>query len=170
MTRDCEFCGSPAQLHFTEVVGGEKTTVDVCAKCAREQGIVGEPTFGPLPDVQKPSIEIHVTTAVDPASVPTAPRRCPGCNTSLVEIRKVGRVGCPACYTAFREHLAPLLQRVHGATRHVEPASTGAARDTLRRLESALRRAVAEEDFEGAARLRDEIRAARAQVEGEADA
>lgn len=156
-------------MQFTEVVGGTKNTVAVCANCARERGIVAkapEPP-GPLPDA--PKISIQVTT-VDPQSVPTAPRRCPGCNTSLVEIRKSGRVGCPACYTAFREHLEPLLQRVHGATRHVSGGNGHGARDELRRLEAALRRAVAEEDYERAARLRDRIETTRAKIRPEDDA
>lgn len=171
MTRDCEFCGSPAQLQFTEVVGGAKNTIPVCARCARERGIVTTETDAlEAPTATPPALTIEVTT-VDPRSVPTAPRRCPGCNISLVEIRKTGRVGCPACYTTFREHLEPLLQRVHGATRHVgADRASPDAREELRRLRAALGRAVAEEDYEAAARLRDRIESARARIEAEGEA
>lgn len=167
MTRDCEFCGGPAQLQFTEVVGGAKKSVPVCADCARKRGIVGQPPPPTGPTVAPTAISIEVTSAVDPGSMPTAPRRCPGCNTSLVEIRKSGRVGCPACYTAFREHLEPLLQRVHGATRHVDGEAPNDPSEDLTHLGAALRRAIAEEDFEAAARLRDRIDALQARREGE---
>lgn len=169
MTRDCEYCGSPAQWQFTEVVGGTKHTVYVCANCAREQGIVGHSTIVPTSDSepqppQMPSISIHVTQQIDPGSVPTAPRRCPGCGVSLVEIRKTGRVGCPACYATFRDHLEPLLQRVHGTVRHrTTPAAAAEEREMreMQRLERELRKAIADEDFEAAARLRDRIEARR---------
>ena len=171
MTRDCEFCGSPAQWQFTEVVGGTKHTVYVCADCARGQGIVGQSTIVPTTETesepqppQMPSISIHVTSQVDPGAVPTAPRRCPGCGVSLVEIRKTGRVGCPACYATFRDHLEPLLQRVHGTVRHrATPAAAAEEREMreMQRLERELRKAIAEEDFEAAARLRDRIESRR---------
>ena len=182
MTRDCEFCGSPAQWQFTEVVGGNKHTVHVCSNCARDRGLVGhspiesEPSFEDAPP-QITSISIHVSSQVDPGALPTAPRRCPGCGTSLVEIRKSGRVGCPACYVAFRDHLEPLLRRVHGCVSHTIDEPRAAAPRVqpkpdpepdpeveLRRLEGRLQRAIAEEDFEAAARIRDRIEAARQRV------
>lgn len=157
-------------MQFTEVVGGKRNTVPVCEACARDRGIVARPSEGAMEPDAPPhvaSISVQVTANVDPRSLPTAPRRCPGCNTSLVEIRKSGRVGCPACYTAFREHLEPLLQRVHGATRHVTARDDAEAREKLHHLQVALRRAVDEEDFEAAARLRDQIETARARMEAE---
>jgi protein arginine kinase activator len=76
-----------------------------------------------------------------------------------MEFRSRGRLGCPRDYEVFARGLLPLLQRAHGATRHVGKAarrSPSASRRLL--LRAQLRRAIAREDFELAARLRDQLR------------
>lgn len=177
MSDRCEFCDAAAQWRFTEVVGGKRHTVPVCAQCARERGIVGaqpapgagaaEPGPAPAPPAAGPvvSIEFGVSAAPSLPGLPTAPRRCTECGTTLVAIRKTGRVGCAHCYQTFRQHLEPLLRRVHGSLTHHghrpdgdhgpgDPTPQGPALESLR---EELRRAIEAEDFENAARLRDAI-------------
>ena len=45
-------------------------------------------------------------------------RECPHCGIKFVEFRNSGRLGCPHDYQEFREELLPLLENIHGETRH----------------------------------------------------
>src|SRR4029079_3953356 len=45
-------------------------------------------------------------------------RECPLCGIKFVEFRNSGRLGCPHDYQEFREELAPLVENIHGYTRH----------------------------------------------------
>jgi protein arginine kinase activator len=86
---------------------------------------------------------------------------CPECGTKFMEARASGRLGCPVDYDLFRKGLLPLISRQHGATRHVGKAprrgKTAADRPRLR-ARAELRDAIALEDYERAARLRDQLR------------
>lgn len=169
MSERCEFCNEPAAWQFTEVVGGKRHTVPVCAACARDRGIVGvspAPASSETPPSASPlvSISFEVSSPAQIPLMPTAARRCTHCGTTLVAIRKTGRVGCPHCYTAFRRHLEPLLRRVHGSLEHhghrpdvVDVSAGELQRLELERLREDLRLAIEAEDFENAARLRDAI-------------
>ncbi|MCA8914985.1 MAG: UvrB/UvrC motif-containing protein [Planctomycetes bacterium] len=91
---------------------------------------------------------------------------CPDCGITLSEFRAKGRFGCPRDYEVFAEHLDPLFERIHD----VQPArhegrlpensageETVQRRQTIADLRKRLDAAVAEENYELAARLRDEI-------------
>ena len=88
---------------------------------------------------------------------------CSRCGLTLLEFRQRGRLGCPTCYEAFRQHLGDLLERIHGATAHIG-RSPGLDDEELHRLqrvndlEQQLECAVREEDYEDAARIRDELK------------
>lgn len=97
----------------------------------------------------------------------TAPQQevvCPRCHTTLSQFTKTGHLGCPGCYEAFREQLQPMLLQIHGRVQHAgrQPLCTEDAQRTRTRQEQLTRlmeQAVALEDFETAAQLRDQLRA-----------
>lgn len=90
---------------------------------------------------------------------------CQSCGLSFAEFEHTGRLGCAQCYRDFAEQLKPSLQKIHGRTQHAgrkpqnyvpDPKAELNQRQTeLRRL---MDKAVETENFEEAARLRDEIR------------
>ena len=87
---------------------------------------------------------------------------CLGCGLWLDERRRKGRLGGETCYTTFADYLGQLLERMHGATDHVGrlPGVDAAQAARVRALESAkpdLAAAIAAEDFERAAELRDQL-------------
>jgi len=87
---------------------------------------------------------------------------CPDCGMTLAEFRAKGRLGCPRDYGVFKEHLLPLLRRVHNAEGHKGrlpgvDETERQRRNLLGDLRVQLERAIAEEAYENAARLRDEI-------------
>jgi protein arginine kinase activator len=87
---------------------------------------------------------------------------CPSCGLTFAQFQSTGRFGCAEDYDAFVEHIAPRLERFHDASQHTGkvPRAGNAARrrsSRARALRSQLRDAVAQEAYEQAARLRDEI-------------
>lgn len=87
---------------------------------------------------------------------------CPGCGMNITTFRMRGRLGCPRCYEVFRSSLLPLLERVHDGTSHRGrfPGRTAmdvAAADKMTDLRRRLENAILEENYEEAARLRDEL-------------
>jgi protein arginine kinase activator len=88
--------------------------------------------------------------------------KCPRCGFTQADFKKAGRLGCPECYKTFSEALEGLLKTMHKGTRHVGKVpetlrQTRDLSDRLKVLQKRLAKAVADEDFEEAAILRDEI-------------
>jgi protein arginine kinase activator len=90
--------------------------------------------------------------------------KCTGCGMTFSDFAKSGRFGCGRCYTTFRPQIVKMLSKVHGATAHKgqmpSPTKVDLVSETSKetQLERDLRDAIAEEDFEKAARIRDQIR------------
>jgi protein arginine kinase activator len=89
--------------------------------------------------------------------------KCPKCGLTYEDFKKVGRLGCGECYTAFRDALLPLLKRIHGSNQHCgkspkKAAKVVKAKNELLELKDKLQKAIQREEFEEAAKLRDKIR------------
>ncbi|MDX2131210.1 MAG: UvrB/UvrC motif-containing protein [Planctomycetota bacterium] len=164
----CDHCDNEATVHEVTVRNGVKVERHLCEAHAAEQGIPvkGVPQIGEI-------IKQHVTAMSQAAT--TRGSACPSCRTTFGEFKQHGMLGCAACYAAFEAQLGPLIERAHeGAARHVgkkpRRASDGSedadraqaelaerAR-RLARIRAELEDAVKEEQYERAARLRDELR------------
>lgn len=154
----CQRCEEQATVHLTETVDGRRREVHLCADCARKAGVLPPESAAAAPGldaVVQGLIVAHVGELVGELAGLT----CPDCGLKFMEYRAGGRLGCPNDYQVFARGLLPLVQRAHGATRHVGKSAKvrPAAADRLR-LRSRLRLAVAREDYEEAARLRDSLR------------
>jgi protein arginine kinase activator len=71
-------------------------------------------------------------------------------------------MGCPECYTAFRDGLDGLLKAMHKGTRHVGKTPSKIAKSrhvqgNINHLREELANAVRDERYEDAARLKNEI-------------
>lgn len=159
MNLKCDGCGADNPVvHLTEVVNNKMAMLHLCQACAAEKGLDSSPgPISPLAD--------FISNLGGSSSRPSNPQdRCPFCGLSYPDFKEVGRLGCPECWTAFREPLEKLLRRVHGSTRHVgkvylPPDPSASEREKrLEGLRNRLSRAVDNEDFERAADLRDQIR------------
>jgi len=157
----CERCKkAEATFHLTNISrDGEKVERHLCHRCAIEEGLVQvhKPNFG---------TEILESFIASAKSVSAAHTNlvCDECGISYVEFRNQGLLGCAKDYDTFKEALVPLIERAHdGATHHTgkSPKSLGAARTTqqeIHRIKRQLNEAIAAEDYERAAELRDRIR------------
>lgn len=154
----CQSCGVEASVHLTDQVDGKMREVHLCGPCARKAGLAvpkKPPNLG-LDAVVQSLIVAHVGELVGEL----AQRRCPCCGLQFMEFRAQGQLGCPHDYEVFGPGLWPMLRRSQVATRHVGKIPSRRATDPLPQLQlrAALREAVAREDYESAARLRDELR------------
>jgi protein arginine kinase activator len=153
----CERCHNEATVHVSEPANGAKRDLHLCAQCARQAGVaVPEPASAVALDaVIQGLIVAHVGEAVGEL----AELSCPDCGMKFMEFRSGGRLGCPLDYWIFSSGLTPLLQRYHGTTRHIGKTARRreGALDRLR-LRTRLRDAIAHEQYEEAARLRDLLR------------
>ena len=149
---------------LTQVVEGEARTIGLCGKCAAEKGIQTSAGAEQTPLGGFLSAMWKGQEPGAPAEfAPTG--RCPGCGATFADFRESGRLGCGECYQAFEPSLRLLLRRYHGATHHLgrRPAGEGAERaasgpDLGDHLREQLRLAIAAENFEQAAELRDRLR------------
>ncbi len=157
----CDNCGAgDAVVHLTQIVNNEMSTFHLCEKCAAEKGLetAPEPANFPLTDF------LAQMGQEDTAQTPSSEERCSFCGLTFADFRETGRLGCPHCYATFEPHLRGLLRRIHGGTQHMgkvylppDPSATEMEK-RLEALRRKLQRAVDAEDFERAARIRDQIR------------
>jgi protein arginine kinase activator len=154
----CQFCSNPATVHLTDIVEKQKKELHLCQSCAKHHQLVKKQELN-LPAILKNLIGQHLGPQTDELSRLT----CPACGIKYMEFRAQGRLGCPHDYIVFRSGLAPLLQRIHRSDRHVGkaphrsvlPPEQQAEMVELRRR---LQKAVTNEAYEEAARLRDLLR------------
>jgi protein arginine kinase activator len=153
----CQRCQKEASVHLTEPIDGQRRELHLCQSCARKAGLS-------LPE-SPPNLALDVVVqSLIVANVgelvgELAELRCPDCGIKFMEFRAGGRLGCPQDYRVFSAGLLPLVQRYHGASRHVGKIARRHERAGLRlRLRTQLRQAIAREDYEEAARLRDQLR------------
>src|SRR3989442_1613805 len=154
----CQSCSNQATVHLTDIVGGTKKEMHLCQDCAEKQQLIKQEELN-LPAILQTLIGQHVGPLTDELARLT----CPACGIRYMEFRNEGRLGCPYDYEVFRVALAPLLQRIHRADRHVGKAPrrrclAPAVQAELVELRNQLRVAVEAEAYEEAARLRDLIR------------
>jgi protein arginine kinase activator len=152
----CEKCPNPATLHITEVLGeGQFEDHHLCEQCGTKYLYEPQQKGGAKSGLEAAG-ESDESTALNQ-------RECPYCGIKFVEFRNSGRLGCPHDYTEFREELAPLLENIHGETRHCGKTPRRLPQNKqnqseLIQLRNRLKQAIHKEDYEDAARLRDRIR------------
>jgi len=159
----CECCKqTEATIHLTQVIDGEVKKLNLCQDCAQENGI----------DLNSP---ISITDVLLGLGNPQGDGQtktdlsefdlsCSRCQMTRAEFKKRARLGCPECYKAFMGELNAITQAMHHSRQHVGkiPARQGnEARITAQvaALQKDIETAIAKEEYEVAANLRDKIRA-----------
>ena len=159
----CGVCAKrEAVVAYTHIVDDVKQTLLLCHECAREKKV----QVAPAAQAKEAPVlvkEIKIELAKLAGAEGDGGVRCPTCEMSYEEFKKIGRLGCPHCYDAFAPQLERLLKRIHGDDKHrgkgpMEVVQNVQEVDELERLRAELAQAVAEEAFEEAAQLRDRIR------------
>lgn len=157
----CEVCGlKPAVVHITEIRNNKAREIHLCIECAAQKGFHVEK--GKISSMMENLFtELGPHFVPDPA-VPTD-IECSHCGLTYQGFVSSRRFGCPNCYFSFEEPLKKLLKKIHGSCSHmgkiprtVSPRSNRLKKQRDLLLE--LQKAVEEERYEVAARIRDEIK------------
>jgi len=161
----CVICKKlEATVHLTQIDGQKMLKVDLCEACAKTKG-VNEPGGFSLTELL---LGLDAAKEIVTKSGGEDEAACPACGFTKADFKKSGRLGCAECYAAFSDGMEALLKSMHKGIRHVgkAPAALRQTRDAserLRLLQKKLEKVISAEDFEQAALLRDEIKAAKAQ-------
>ncbi|MFA7637031.1 MAG: UvrB/UvrC motif-containing protein [Monoglobales bacterium] len=152
-----------ASVHISRNINGNKEEFNVCEDCAKEMGFFGggDLLFN-ISDFMSGFLGKGISPSLSEEKI------CPSCGMSINEFAKTSKLGCSKCYDFFDSFLEPLMKRIHGNTRHVGKLPVNVDESlkkerTLSSLKEELKAAVAREDYEKAASLRDKIR----QMEGD---
>ncbi|MDH5683841.1 MAG: UvrB/UvrC motif-containing protein [candidate division WOR-3 bacterium] len=154
----CDICQkNESSITITRVdKDGKSTEMHLCSKCALEKGI-GE--------AGKVKLSVLEILAELKDKIKDEDRRlvCPKCGIAFADFKRLGRLGCENCYNAFSERLLPLIKRIHGSSKHIGRRPTDGDKDAkikleAKRLRDELKYAIAAEDYEKAARIRDKIK------------
>lgn len=167
----CEHCHeNEATITFTTIENDETKEQHVCSSCFQ---LLIKDQF---PVVQLPPLDIQsvmqeLLSMFQGSADSGEDRTCPNCHTSLSKVRKTGMFGCDQCYETFAEELEKVLPRIQGAKEHVGEAPKAfreerALNQKQAELQKELDRAVAEERYEDAAVLRDDLKALEVGHEG----
>jgi protein arginine kinase activator len=161
----CQECKQkPATVFLTQMFNGKKIEMHLCEECAAKKG-------GSLFDIDSQfSVSNLLGTLLgtnynlQQAVTPSANvKQCPGCQMSLKNISQTGKLSCAECYTVFEKEIEPTLRRIHGNSRHIGkiPVRGGEkvlVKNKIAQLKSQLQKAVANEEYEKAAEIRDSIK------------
>ncbi len=151
----CDKCKkNNATVHITRIVNGVMQEEHLCSQCAGTAGQIFAPQpigwqnlFGGFQNMPEPE-----------------QTRCPQCGMTYRDFRQKGKMGCPQCYRAFSGQVPKLLESIHGSSHHRGkiPVAGGGKTSMVGQLaakKQQLEALVAQEKFEEAAVLRDEIKA-----------
>ena len=157
----CQLCHkNTASIRYAEVVDGTVTDLDICSECLErrqsgEEGGFELATPSPFVHQQhaKASPLIHDATPTDV---------CTSCQTALQTIIDEGEVGCAECYSSFPVQVESLLEGIHQGLNHRGKSPQvddvrARIHSELQTKRSLLKVALAEENYEEAAVLRDNI-------------
>lgn len=160
----CQKCGqNTATTHIKTVINGKVTNQNLCGYCAAKNGyssFMGGSISGILSSMLGQTIKSDISSVEN---------GCPCCGSTFADIAESGKVGCAECYNVYSSELLPYLKRIHGSINHngKSPESKElTVTDTqykISELKRKLAGLVADEKYEEAAVVRDEIK----KMEGE---
>ncbi len=173
----CEKCRQrEANIKYTEVINGVKTEHNLCAQCAREMDFGGyyaalfdgdysvgkllSSLLGFQPDTEEVEDDRKISRIA-----------CPTCHTTYSDFIRESRFGCPDCYSTFDLLMGEKIKALQGNDHHTgkTPAFCAGEEDQpdetvktpeeqLALLNSRLKEAIQEEEYEEAAKYRDAIK------------
>lgn len=143
-----------AVFFYSQTINGKESSVALCKNCSAK--------------LKKPSGSFGIFEPFfknSSASRSTEPqKKCNLCGLAFEDIKKLGKVGCPECYNTFSAELSGIIREIHGGAKHCgsTPQSFVPMPDIPKSEEEILREklnvAIASENYEEAAILRDKIK------------
>ena len=173
----CQNCGkNEVTFRYTQIVNGVKKEMNLCDKCARELGLKDMSFSMPISFSNFFSDFFNdYSDSLLPSFMGTQINACKTCGTTFDDFINSGEFGCSECYETFEDRIAPILKKLHGADRHIgrgyrEIESEQNTEQTkkvskkekkeskIEKLQKDLQKAIKDERYEDAAKIRDEIK------------
>ncbi|MDR2778776.1 MAG: UvrB/UvrC motif-containing protein [Puniceicoccales bacterium] len=175
----CQFCGKPATVHMTQVVNNKTTVVRMCNECAAKHGLFDKEG---LPFAMLSNLGEALFFGMK-QNLPANGLICSKCGCTPMSFKETGRLGCPNCYKDLKLLIDGIIESsqkgmVHKGKYSRERATatqmnavnsftdTSARKhsnklsmeEKLNELQEMLDAAIKAEQYEEAAKLRDEIK------------
>lgn len=159
----CENCKkNEATVHLTKIINGNKQELKICEKCAKDLEAF-DTTFSfqnilsGIMDYMSPAPQINKNNGLV----------CSNCGASYYDFKKYGLLGCSECYKSFSPTINSVIKRVQGNVEHVGKIPKKLGKDIMEKrriskLKEELQKAIANEEYEKAAEIRDNIKSLQA--------
>ena len=178
----CQNCGkNEVTFRYTQVINGVKKELNLCDNCARELGLKDMNFSMPISFSSFLSDFFNdYSDSLLPSFMGTQVKECNNCGTTFDEFLNTGEFGCSDCYDIFEDRISPILKNLQGANRHTgrgyreitsgdnnkEESNVGKGKaksekeeSKIEKLQKDLQKAIKDERYEDAAKIRDEIKA-----------
>jgi protein arginine kinase activator len=149
-------------VQMTQIVNDSMQEISLCNACAQKCGIFESdvPHLSILKNIGSALISKMQALSFSPVC------SCDGCGFSLSNYKETGFVGCPKCYSGMYDFMIKTIENLQKSTKHIgkipghmdDKSLNTNLNDSRESLEEAMKRAIAEERFEDAAKLRDQLR------------
>ena len=180
----CQKCNkNQASVKYTEIINGQKIEMMLCDICSHELGLDNinfnmpidfSSFFGGLLEDEYNSDNFM------PLFQNIKQIRCKNCDMTYDEFVNKGKFGCPDCYNVFNNKIDLLLKKIQGSNEYLgrkglnnslgkkEEDNEGEEtvgglqnekrnENNINKLQQELKKAIADERYEDAAKIRDEI-------------
>lgn len=176
----CQNCGkNEVTFRYTQVINGVKKEMNLCDNCARELGLKDINFNMPISFSNfLGDFFSDYNDSLLPNFMTTQALQCKTCGTTFDDFIDSGEFGCSNCYDLFEDRISPILKNLQGATRHigrgyrklnpiaddnnVENAAKTVKEEKkenkLEKLQKDLQKAIKDERYEDAAKIRDQIK------------
>ncbi len=150
----CDRCKQNVASNFyTQNINGKIYKYYLCNECAKKLTHINfflDDILGNL-----------ISSSSNKANYQNTNNQCHKCGTTFNDIIKNGKLGCDNCYIKFRDMLLPSIKKLHINTKHIGnvPLSVSSSNSSkISTLQTQLEIAIKNQEFEIAAKIRDEIK------------
>ena len=149
-----------ATFHYKEIINGNVKETFLCPECAKNLGY--SEGFNDSFDLGS-MLNEFLGIGMSPQYTDSV-QVCPQCGTDFETFRTTGLIGCEKCYEKFDKRIESMLSSIQSGTTH--KGKTASKEDNAKRekeekilkLKADLKQKIAEEKYEEAAKIRDEIK------------
>ena len=167
----CQNCGkNEANFKYTQIINGVKKELTLCSECARKLGVDSIDIPINFTSFLGDFFNDYAESSLLP-SFSTNDVKCKTCNMTYNDFINTGMFGCSDCYDVFSNPIDSLLKNLHGTSKHIGRGVKNAKVAQIEKtnkvepiknkkdeLQKQLDKAIKEERYEDAAKLRDKIK------------
>ena len=173
----CDNCGKrEATVKYTQNINGKYSKLQLCEECAKKLGLDMFEMNMPIDfsSFLGDMLNDYSGMGLLPSLGINPQEKCEKCGLTYDEFIHTGKFGCVNCYNEFKDKLSPVLKNLHGSSSHIgrkainakntnskefeENKQKDTKKDEISKLQQELKKAVQEERYEDAAKIRDNIK------------